>query len=176
MWFQVEHINYWCHSPILHFPSKELAYFVFSTLAISNVSPCPFMSYSPNAERVQWNKCESQLCKEQKGDLKRCWEKRYGNSLVNPCTAERASIAVWILQVWESWLVENHWVLGHPFFDSPKIFLHPGTSSHFFNWVRLHSRVMNVLPFTIILKKSFPKTYIHPHSYVYIISVLTQRK
>ena len=89
------------------------------------------MSYSPNAQRVAWNKCESQLCKQQKGDFKRCWEKRYGNSLVNPCTAEGASIAVWLLQVWESWLVENHWVLGHPFFDSPKIFLHPGTRSHF---------------------------------------------
>lgn len=175
MWFQIEHINNWCHSPIMHFPSEELAYFVFSTSAISNVSPFPFMSYSPNAERVAWNKCESQLCKEQKGDFKRCWEKRYGNSLVNPCTAEGASIAVWLLQLWESWLVENHWILGHPFFDSPKIFLHPGTRSHFLS-IRLHFRVMNVylsLPFW--KRVSQRHTYIHTHTHTPVLFMCSHK-
>lgn len=56
--------------------------------------------------------------------------KRNMNLLVNPGPAEGAGIAVWLLQVWKSRLVKNHWVLGHPFLYPSKIILYTGTKSH----------------------------------------------
>lgn len=178
MWFQIEHINNWCHSPILHFSKRGASLFCFQYFtSISNFLPFPSCPTLPIQKELHEINVRANYVKSKEGDFKRCWEKRYGNSLVNPCTAEGASIAVWLLQVWESWLVENHWVLGHPFFDSPKIFLHPGTRSYFLNELGFIPESW-MSTFHYHSEKSFPKTYIHPHSYPHtcIISVLTQRK
>lgn len=90
---------------------------------------------------------------------------------MNPSTTEGAIIAVWLLQVWKSWLVKNHWVLGHPFFESSKIIVYTGTKPHF--RTRLHC-----IPESCLLSTAVPKSlkrHIHTHTHTHAFPLTYRR-